>query len=56
MSELDLFAAAEDAEPRLCRNCVFRLADLHGSGHYCDLSKKTVQIDAPACREFRRKP
>jgi hypothetical protein len=55
MSELDLFAEAEEDAPKFCRVCAFRLADLHAPTHYCDLSKQTVQVDAPACREFRRK-
>jgi hypothetical protein len=48
MSELDLFAAAEEQEPRFCATCAYCLAAMSG-GHYCDLSKKDARPEDPAC-------
>jgi len=53
MSEPDLFTTAEDDAPRFCRECAFRCTALTGpASHYCDLSKKSVTPDAPACDQY----
>jgi hypothetical protein len=52
MNDPDLFSAAEDDAPHFCRECGYCLTDMHGPGHYCDLSKQDVKPDASACGKF----
>jgi len=54
MKELDLFA--EDTKPKTCGECAVMCRGLSDpSSCYCDLSKKTVTPETPACETPREK-
>jgi hypothetical protein len=48
----DLFASVP---PETCGECAYCIKEMHGSGRYCDWSKKDASPEGQACPDGQKK-